>query len=626
MWRDARHRLSRLCALVALALAPLAALCASPAHWKDVGYSYNANRTPLSRLLAEFAQSHGAELKLSARVSGTVNGRLQGATVLEFLERLTSMQRLQWFFYNNTLYVSPVSDAVFERIALTENTVSDAKAALVGLGLFEPKFGWGELPEERVVAISGPSEYLRLVKQVIQSGSGAKEDPEAMVFRLRYAAVEDRQVTIRDKVTVTPGVATLLKNMLSSRQGNTGHTGLSSQAAPSMSANPSRAESTMPMPNNLPLPGLTGMNALPGFMPPPAEQARSFGSHASGKPLRATQVEGDVRTNSIVIWDSPSKRNYYQRLIDALDVEQNLVEIEALIVDISQDRLKEIGAEFTVGGTKNSLSIGAAGAFARRGLAGGTLVLQSLDHFFAQLQLLEGQGEARILAKPSVLTLENLVAVLDLSQTVYLKSTGERVASVTPVTAGTMLRVIPRVIEEKNGPRVHLTVDIEDGKITERVAVDSPEVQRSTISTQAILENQASLVIGGYNSDSSAQRVQEVPGLSKVPLLGALFSSNHTSSQTKQRLFIITPRLVRPGAAPVAGLPAAVPANPPAAASSVPPSVPPGAADTIPQDMMTLRRPVVARLPDLPAPTQMQTPAQTRNVETIPADLMRLRR
>ncbi|HEX3139071.1 MAG TPA: EscC/YscC/HrcC family type III secretion system outer membrane ring protein, partial [Rhizobacter sp.] len=178
---------------------------------------------------------------------------------------------------------------------------------------------------------------------------------------------------------------------------------------------------------------------------------------------------------------------------------------------------------------------------------GSTLIVSSLDSFFARLSLMESEGQARVIAKPSVITLENLVAVLDLSQTVYVRATGERVATIEPVTAGMLLRVTPRVVKLKKTTEVHLSVDIEDGKvIAATTSLDTPEVQRSTISTQAVLLDQQSLVIGGYDTSSNTTLDENVPGVSKIPLLGALFSGKKKSTQRRQRLFILTPRLVKP--------------------------------------------------------------------------------
>jgi type III secretion protein C len=288
----------------------------------------------------------------------------------------------------------------------------------------------------------------------------------------------------------------------------------------------------------------------PGGGDATAAQAASAADVPAAAPAGAgISVIGDVRTNSIIIFDAPRKREYYQRLIDALDVPQQLIEIEAYIVDVNRERLSEFGADLSLGSANRNIGIGTGVATLAAGaLSNTTLLVQNLGHFFARLQMLESKGDARTLAKPRVLTLENLTAVLDMSQTVFLKATGERVANITQVTAGTLLRVTPRIIDEAGVPRVHLTVDIEDGSINAIPNSDTPGVQKSSISTQTMLDNQESLVIGGYDVDASGNRVSGIPGLSRIPMVGGLFGTSDTNSQSRQRLFIITPRLVKNGA------------------------------------------------------------------------------
>ena len=69
--------------------------------------------------------------------------------------------------------------------------------------------------------------------------------------------------------------------------------------------------------------------------------------------------------------------------------------------------------------------------------------------------------------------MENQPAVIDLSETVYLRSVGERIVDVLPVTAGTLLNVIPRTVITEEGNKIKLVVDIEDGKLVSRKKKDS---------------------------------------------------------------------------------------------------------------------------------------------------------
>ena len=167
------------------------------------------------------------------------------------------------------------------------------------------------------------------------------------------------------------------------------------------------------------------------------------------------------------------------------------------------------------------------------------------DHFLInRIRALEGTGDASIQSRPSILTIDNIGALLDLSETFYIRSIGERVATITPITAGTTLRVTPHFVQRDEGPVIQLDVDIEDGQIQETTVDTIPTVRRSVVSTQAIVGEGQTLVIGGYKSTQKTNEVNRVPGLGSVPIVGLFFSNRINNQQSRERLFMIKPRLV----------------------------------------------------------------------------------
>ncbi|MEG1769640.1 MAG: hypothetical protein RR311_14300, partial [Comamonas sp.] len=173
-----------------------------------------------------------------------------------------------------------------------------------------------------------------------------------------------------------------------------------------------------------------------------------------------------------------------------------------------------------------------------------SLVVSSGNFLINRIRALEGTGEANIQSRPSILTIDNIGALLDLSETFYVRSIGERVATITPITAGTTLRVTPHYVQRADGPVIQLDVDIEDGQIQETEIDTLPTVRRSVVSTQAIVGEGQTLLIGGYKSTSSTRDVNKVPGLGSIPVLGMLFSNKMQNQQSRERLFMIKPRLV----------------------------------------------------------------------------------
>jgi type III secretion protein C len=293
------------------------------------------------------------------------------------------------------------------------------------------------------------------------------------------------------------------------------------------------------------------------------------------------RIEADVRTNSILVFGDPARREEFRRLIEALDQPQALVEIEALIVDIDRSRLSELGVDWALASNGRSVQSGQQGLPIVPDVASSatTLIIRSLENFYARIRALESKGEARIVAKPSVLTLENQTAVLDLNQTQYIPLVGERVANVEQITAGTMLRVTPRRMSEGADSSFELLIDIEDGLISENPTLPRgpPIVTRRMVSTQAVISNGQSLAVGGYKLEKERQQRTRVPLLGDLPFIGALFTSVSVDNTASERLFILTPRVLRAGAQqpavqpyiqPALGLEPAIPRAPAPASAS----------------------------------------------------------
>ncbi|MDR9838860.1 type III secretion system outer membrane ring subunit SctC [Herbaspirillum huttiense] len=541
---------------------------AVPAAWKDSGFSINANGMTLNGVLEDFSRTYGVRLSMSGEGDRLVKGRLKADNGIEFLNRLGATYKFRWFVYNNTLYVASASDNTSERLEVGEDAVQDAKAALVGLGLYDERFGWGELPDEGVVIVSGPRSYVDLARNVLLPASDKKvprKGRQIMMFRLKYATAMDRVITSRGKTETIPGIKTILSNLLfgpNSGEKLSGSTPRFDAASNKRSRQPkneraaigeSTGEGLGPLfsapvgnGNNLMMPG----GAMDGGRNGGGAGDSGRASEEEGRP----RIEADPSLNAIMIYDNINKRDMYASLIAELDVQPQQIEIEALIVDIDRSKLSDMGVEWGVrAGAVNSTinATTAASEGMNLPLPGATLLISNAARFYARLKAMESNGDAHVLATPTVLTLDNVAAVLDLSRSAYVSLVGERVADLADITAGTKLRVIPRIIHDGGQTRVRLEVDIEDGSLDSNDSGNSgnpnntvsTSVTRSTISTQAIIDSQQTLMIGGYRAEALSKNKQKVPVLGDLPVLGGLFRSESQSTSTKERLFLITPRI-----------------------------------------------------------------------------------
>jgi type III secretion protein C len=512
----------------------------TPANWKDIGFSIDANGMKLRDVLNEFGVAYGVQVSISAKEQGVLKGRLKADSGSEFLDRLTHTHDFRWFVYGGTLYIVPRDDNASLRLEVGEDAVQDAKAALIGVGLFDARFGWGELPDEGVVLVNGPREYVNLARDVLlpEAKKQTSKEKQIMIFRLKYASASDRVITTRGEKETIPGIKTILKGLLGqdAPEKSTDNRDRIDLASGKRSRTPKNEKGAA---------GERSAGAGNGKSDDEdgAETSRVAKTKATTRDDRP-RIDADTALNAIIIHDSASKRGMYQALIAELDIEPQQIEIEALIVDIDRSKLTDLGVEWSVRSgntvtTVNGTSSDSAGFDLP--IPGSTMLISNAARFYARLKAMENAGEARVLAKPTVLTLDNVAAVLDLSQTRYVPLVGERVADLANVTAGTMLRVVPRVVREGGNTRVRLEIDIEDGSLGDPGS--NANVTRSTISTQAIIDMQQTLMIGGYHSESKSQNNQKVPVLGDLPLLGGLFRNTAESYSTRERLFMITPRL-----------------------------------------------------------------------------------
>ncbi|SDU12317.1 type III secretion system outer membrane ring subunit SctC [Pseudomonas yamanorum] len=524
-------------------LTPLeSTLAAVPSEWKNTAYAYEAEHKPLREVLEDFAQSFGTQLQIDGLLEGNVNGKIRANTPQSLLDRLGVEHRFQWYLYNNTLYISTLDQQESARLEVSSETLADLKQALTDIGLLDSRFGWGELSDDGVVLVSGPKRYIEQIKQFSSQRKSPDEKQSILTYPLKFANAADRPIDYRGEKLTIPGVASMLRGLLEPRPASTLST---------LSQRPASASQPSPITPSFPRLGnpMLGQMLGPAINPGQLDSGLSLTPRA---PVSASRirVEADVRNNAVLIYDLPERQAMYRELIAQLDVARKLVEIDAIILDIERTQLREFGVNW---GFQNSRFRGGVS------MAPGTssqLSIAHRDRFYADIRALEQRGLATMVSNPSVLTLENQPAVIDFNRTQYLTA-GTEVANILPITVGTSFQVVPRVITSRGQHQIHLVVDIEDGNFDEsnpeRIG---PDVRRGKVSTQAVMAEKRSLVVGGFHVTERTDKQNKVPLLGDIPLLGkALFSSTERQNNRRERLFILTPRVIGDQADPSRYLP-----------------------------------------------------------------------
>jgi type III secretion protein C len=473
--------------------------------------------------------------------SSPVSGRFEVKTVDDVMAYFESAYQINWFQNGLNVYTYRSGNWRTKRIYVGgDRSNDDWKELLTSAGLYYKEFPFVFHMDSKELIVSGPASYLSLIEDSFQQDRPdpseiAKHGTQLMVFPLKHASVEDRQTNLRGTMVTTPGALSVLLNLL----------GLPNQQ---MANSPEAKKPGMNVersPYSLsPGEGLM-MGERIGALP--VSPSSGVKKKADDDPEKAefVSVTADPRTNSILIRDAKSKYDYYKNLIDQLDRQVAMIEVEAMMVEVDQKGLNELGLEFGLLSDRFAYDFPGSGVGRPSLIAAGATSIVDPMRFMARLKALSADENAKVLARPTIVTQDNVSAYIDLSQTLYIQVSGERVADVIPITAGSLLQVTPRVVIDEQEERIFLRIEIQDGSLTENTqGINMPRVQNTSLSTQAVIQREKAILIGGYNRESTEVNDYKVPLLGDIPYIGKAFTSTEKRTQTVARLFLITPRLI----------------------------------------------------------------------------------
>jgi type III secretion protein C len=520
---------------------------------------YFAERKELKTFLREFASGQGIQISIDPEIQGALSGRYE-LTPRAMLALLSANYGLEWYFDGRVLHIEPASAAQSEVIQLKDISPEAFLVALNQLGVSDKRFAPTVDAKSRSVLVSGPRKFVELVKQAAQAAdktSGASEETATRIFPLRYALAEDRVMRHGGQEYKVPGVANVLQRLYGRNDANTGVT-----AKPVL-------RQQKPIDNRTArLKGTDLSVRVPPRFPQPEELAPSAAdrssSHSNGLPV----IVADAQSNSIIIRDTPSRIASHEEIIATLDKRPVVVEIEASIIEVNSDHVGALGIDWRLNGNRVDIANGTGTALSPildpRGtgstnqnfvrpqiptlanIQGAVLstVLGDKTTFFARLAALEGDGKAWIKAAPKVMTLNNVEAVLESINTFFIKVGGFQDAQLFDVSVGVSMRIVPTIVGSADTSELRLQINIDDGALTEQVIDQLPVIQKSTISTQALVKNGLSLLIAGYTREVSREKHSGIPVLSRIPVLGAAFGTKENTKTKLERMFLLTPKLV----------------------------------------------------------------------------------
>lgn len=495
----------------------------TPGAYAATANGYVANKENL-RSFFETVSSYAGKPTIVSKLAmkKQISGNFDLTEPYALIERLSAQMGLIWYDDGKAIYIYDSSEMRNALINLRKVSTNEFNNFLKKSGLYNSRYeikGGGN----GTFYVSGPPVYVDLVvnaaKLMEQNSDGIEIGRNKVgIIHLVNTFVNDRTYELRGEKIVIPGMAKVLSTLLNNNiKQSTGVNVLSEISSRQQLKNVSR----MP-----PFPGAEEDDDL---------QVEKIISTAGAPETDDIQIIAYPDTNSLLVKGTVSQVDFIEKLVATLDIPKRHIELSLWIIDIDKTDLEQLGADWS-GTIKIGSSLSAS--FNNSGS------ISTLDgtQFIATIQALAQKRRAAVVARPVVLTQENIPAIFDNNRTFYTKLVGERTAELDEVTYGTMISVLPRFASRN---QIELLLNIEDGNEinSDKTNVDDlPQVGRTLISTIARVPQGKSLLIGGYTRDTNTYESRKIPILGSIPFIGNLFGYEGTNANNIVRVFLIEPR------------------------------------------------------------------------------------
>jgi len=304
-------------------------------------------------------------------------------------------------------------------------------------------------------------------------------------------------------------------------------------------------------------------------------------------------ITADKASNSLVIVASPSDYQNLYQVIKQLDKRRRQVYVEAMIIEASVNKLRELGVQWRASATQGGkpVVIGGFGTIDNaaiqgivQGLQGATLgglgnfltvpvntvdqttgqptaTVLSIPGFAVLFNLNEFRDVVNVLSTPQILTSDNKEAEILVGQNVPFISQSSTTTGlgVTPTGSvqgvvnsivrqdvGIILKITPQITE---GDHVKLDIYLENSSVvnqpTQITVTVGPTINKRSTKTSVVVKDNQIVVVGGLLQDNTEEQITKVPFLGDIPLLGQLFQSKTSSRQKTNLIVFLNPHVIK---------------------------------------------------------------------------------
>ncbi len=271
-------------------------------------------------------------------------------------------------------------------------------------------------------------------------------------------------------------------------------------------------------------------------------------------------LKGIVKNNKIktkILSLLEKKVEEKSNIIDLLNIEEpdKMVRLKLYVAEINNNKGETIknNWSFDSGFDNNTGTLDVTSNMLNAvTLSGGlTAVANKLGSRFntgLTLNYLKSNGVAQVLDETTLITLESqesnfLAGGTLLVKTSTTSSEGQPVSEITEINYGLELNITVQDIV--NGKYVSLKIDTSSSTLDQENGVDGiPAKKDKSIKTNVVVENNATIVLGGLINNTNSRDFEKIPLLGDIPIIGALFRSKAFRDGNSELIFFITPTIV----------------------------------------------------------------------------------
>ncbi|MDR1509907.1 MAG: type II secretion system secretin GspD [Synergistaceae bacterium] len=301
--------------------------------------------------------------------------------------------------------------------------------------------------------------------------------------------------------------------------------------------------------------------------------AQQQGGQAA-QPMAASVVP-DVPTNSLVLTATQEQYAAIKGIIEELDIQPKQVLLRGLIAEINLTKLNSAGIDWSAwgGDASNNLLVGGSAQLGSGGLpaqfmewftemtrteevhydshgnAVTTTNIQGMGLIYAYIKMLNQYNAINVLSMPRLMCTDNMASALQVGQVIpQLKGSLSDVTNPAAMQnsyeykdTGLILKVTPHI---RSGNLVALDIEQTIEDVLSTPGVTTPVTSKRLIKTNVMVANNETIILGGLIREVERTLKNRVPGISYIPIIGNIFTSNERQREKVDLMVFLTPRII----------------------------------------------------------------------------------